>query len=117
MHVPLLPFWTVRIPLRDPARFIARLMPLVAPTPSYIKAVRDRYPFVGAVTPSKLRLLSVEKGRNTYVPWVLGRILTPPEGSFVNVTLTLHPFALFLLRVFVDSCGWISASKEREACR
>jgi hypothetical protein len=59
--------------------------------------------FVGPITASGFKVTYVPQGRNTYAPWLIGDVRPRPDGSDIDVRVTLHPIAALVMVAFV--CG------------
>lgn len=53
--------------------------------------------FVGSVSPNAFRLLPTRRGRNTYQPWLLGKMTPRPDGTEIRIVQTLHPIGIVII--------------------
>jgi hypothetical protein len=53
--------------------------------------------FVGSVSTDSFKIYRNIRGRNTYLPWLVGKIHTNNEGSQIVVSMSLHPLSVFVL--------------------
>jgi hypothetical protein len=58
-----------------------------------------RFDFVGSVSPQGFRLLPTIRGRNTYQPWLRGRMTPRPDGTEIRIVQTLHPIGIAIIVV------------------
>lgn len=56
-------------------------------------------PFTGRVRDRTFRISQVVRGRNSFIPWVWGRVDQTPTGARLKVTMLMHPFVL-VFRLF-----------------
>ena len=57
--------------------------------------------FLGVVDSKGFRIMRIIRGRNTYLPWLLGEVTpTDLKGSRVKVLMILHPIAIFVMLAF-----------------
>jgi|SRR5262249_21063186 len=69
----------------------------VSPKPSWMRRLwARRGGFEGVVRRNKFRINSVSAGRNSFLPYLWGRIEPTKGGSIVRVLISLHPFSVAL---------------------
>jgi hypothetical protein len=79
----------------EPSEIVARLKTVTSRFLWYKFPPRDK-DFVGSIFTDGFRMYRNIRGRNTYLPWLIGKIHANDEGSQI-VVIILHPIAIFLL--------------------
>lgn len=97
-----IPYRKVHIVSPHPADMLAeRLRLRTSPRQRWFRAMDGQFDFVGSVSPSDFRLVPTIRGRNTYLPWLLGRMTPRPDGTEIQVVQTLHPIAIAAMLAFL----------------
>ena len=105
-QVFLIPYQKIELwSAASPSDFLARLRRLTA-GPS------DEAPFQGVVGSDSFRLLPTIKGRNTYLPWLRGRVVASPTGTLITMRATLHPVAALFMTALVVGPQCVILRKE-----
>ena len=60
-----------------------------------------QFDFVGPVSPTAFRLLPTRRGRYTYQPWLLGRMIPRSDGTEIQIVRTLHPSGIVIIVSFL----------------
>jgi hypothetical protein len=68
--------------------------------PWFRSLVGRGFDFTGSVSSGEFRLMPVIRGRNTYQPWLVGRIYPRPEGSIIRLLETFHPIQIGIIVAF-----------------
>jgi hypothetical protein len=76
------------------AEFTARLASITSPSQPWFRSLVGRYEFIGTVSPQGFKLTPVIRGRNTYLPRVVGVLKLSNGHTEVEVTQALHPVAI-----------------------
>ena len=63
----------------------------------WFRAPVPQFDFVGSVSPKTFRLLPSRRGRNTYTPWLRGRLTPLPDGTKIKLVQTLHPAGIVII--------------------
>ena len=63
----------------------------------WFRSPAGQFDFVGSVSPDALRLLPTSRGRNTYQPWLLGRMTPRSDGTEIRIVQTLHPIGILII--------------------
>lgn len=95
-----------------PSTFVARLRQVTASKQRLFGALPPEIRFVGAVGPDTFRLAPVIRGRNTYLPWLRGRVVPTATGTAVSLTATLHPVAIVAMLAFLAWVQYLAVSVE-----
>src|SRR5947208_74330 len=81
-----------------PGVALARLDPFVKKRYRGQRAGED---FHGKLTPDGFRVSRIIEGRNTYLPWVRGKLVPKRDGGTeVRIVSSLHPVALLIVVLF-----------------
>jgi hypothetical protein len=56
-----------------------------------------KFDFVGSISLDAFRLIPSAPGRDTYQPWVRGRMTARPDGTEIKVVQTLHPIGVLII--------------------
>ena len=67
----------------------------------WFRSPAPQFDFVGSVSPNAFRLLPTIRGRNTYQPWLLGRMTPRPDGTEIRIVQTLHPIGIVIIVGFL----------------
>jgi hypothetical protein len=93
---------------------IARLQTITEP--KWWRRPKDKK-FIGNVSVDRFRILPIIRGRNTYLPWLLGSVApSATGGARITAIMTLHPIAIMVMVALVGLAvqpsqaqgGWIS---------
>ena len=80
----------------DPSEIVARLGKVTARFLWYKFPPKEK-DFVGTIFSDGFRIFRNIRNRNTYLPFLLGRINENENGSLIVVTMTLHPIAVLIM--------------------
>ena len=67
----------------------------------WFQSPAPQFDFVGKVSLKGFRLVPAIRTRNTYQPWVLGRITARPDGTEIRIVQTLHPAGIVVIVTFL----------------
>jgi hypothetical protein len=96
----------------DPPELASRLRSVtVAGHPSFRK-LPSHVNFVGKVTGEKFRVVPAIRGRNTYLPWLVGTIQAETTGTVVTVVMTLHPIAIIAVLALLGGGQYLAIVRE-----
>ena len=101
MKIPGLPYQrkTIESSL-DLEQFQEMLKMNTIPKQPWFKDISDNYKFIGKITDHSFKLIPTAKGRNTYLPWIIGSYRPRIDGCSVNIIFILHPVAIILMLFF-----------------
>jgi len=68
--------------------------------PWFRSLVGRGFDFTGSVSASEFRLMPVVRGRNTYQPWLVGRVSPRGGGSTISLLETFHPIQISIIVAF-----------------
>src|SRR3979490_465495 len=63
----------------------------------WFRSPAGQFDFVGSVSLNAFRLVPTTRGRNTYSPWLLGRMTPHPDGTEIQIVQTLHPIGIAII--------------------
>jgi len=66
--------------------------------------------FVGRVTPSGFRAMRTPSGRDSYNPWILGKLVSLDQGCEVRLTFVVHPVVALIMIVLSAIVLWIAGT-------
>lgn len=96
----------------DADKFQTRLKLITSSKRLWFKQLKEEYKFIGKISNNSFRLLPNIKGRNTYLPRILGNVTPSTNGCKISVALTLHPIAIILVLAFFVFGEYLAFSKE-----
>jgi hypothetical protein len=67
----------------------------------WFRSPAPQFDFVGKVSLNGFRLVPAIRDRNTYQPWVLGRMTPRPDGTEIQIVQTLHPTGIVIIVSFL----------------
>ena len=67
----------------------------------WLRSPAPQFDFVGPVSPTAFRLLPTRRGRYTYQPWLLGRMIPRSDGTEIQIVRTLHPSGIVIIVSFL----------------
>jgi hypothetical protein len=67
----------------------------------WFRSPAPQFDFVGKVSLKGFRLVPAIRTRNTYQPWVLGRMTPRPDGTEIQIVETLHPTGIVIIVTFL----------------
>ena len=101
MKIPGFPFLKTTIESHlDVVQFQEMLRRNTISKQPWFKDISENYLFVGKITNKSFRLIPTIKGRNTYLPWIIGSYAPDVNGCSVNMIMTIHPMAVILILFF-----------------
>jgi hypothetical protein len=94
----LVPYRRIHIVSPHSAEVLAeRLRLQTSPRWPWFRSPAGQFDFVGSVSPNDFRLLPTNRGRNTYQPWLLGRMTPRVDGTEIRIVQTLHPAGIIII--------------------
>jgi hypothetical protein len=98
----LLPYRQIEIESPHAPEEIAELLRVktVQRQPWFRSLARSGFEFTGTVSTNQFRIMPVIQGRNTYQPWLIGRIVPQPGGSKIHLLQTFHPVQIVIISAF-----------------
>jgi hypothetical protein len=90
----------------SPGEVKSRVSEQVSPTftGNFFENITKRYPapFKGYVTNNEFKIVPVIVGRNSFIPYIKGKVESTDSGSRVHITMTLlEPIQIFIAIVFL----------------
>ena len=67
----------------------------------WFRSPAPQFDFVGKVSQNRFRLVPTLRGRNTYTPWLLGRMKPRSDGTEIQIVRTLHPTGIVVIAAFL----------------
>ena len=98
----LVPFREIRVVSPHSAEVIAERLRLhTSRRWPWFRSPAPQFDFVGKVSLKGFRLVRAIRDRNTYQPWVLGRMTPLPDGTEIQIVQTLHPTGIVIIVSFL----------------
>ncbi len=66
--------------------------------------------FIGRVTPSGFRAVRTPSGRDSYNPWILGKLVSLDQGCEVHLTFVVHPVVALIIIVLSAIVLWTAGT-------
>ena len=108
----LVPYRKTQISSPHPPSVIAeRLGERTCARQPWFRSLVGRFDFIGSVSSRKFRLTPVIRGRNTYLPWLVGHIRPRPDGSTIHIVETFHPIQIAIIVGFFTFGGVVVGGK------
>lgn len=102
VEIPFIPYRRVTIlSEEDSSQFVSKLAEVTLHIRPWFKHAPKGVQFIGKVNSDTFRLAPFIRGRNTYLPWLLGRVHSDARGTSISITMTLHPIAMFAMLFFI----------------
>jgi hypothetical protein len=93
-----IPYRKIHIVSPHSAEVLAERLHLhTSPRWPWFRSPAGQFDFVGSVSPNAFRLLPTIRGRNTYQPWLLGRMTPRSDGTEIRIMQTLHPIGIVII--------------------
>jgi hypothetical protein len=108
----LFPYRQTEISSPHPPEVVAeRLRERTSARQPWLRSLVGRFDFIGSVSASEFRLTPVIRGRNTYLPWLVGHISPRPDGSTIRIVETFHPIQIGIIVAFFAFGGVVVGGK------
>jgi len=85
---------------RSPELIADQLRQVTARRTPWFKSTCGKFDFVGSISSSGFRLSPVERGRNSYLSVLHGRIFSSDAGTEIKIAVGLHPSVIVVILVF-----------------
>jgi hypothetical protein len=96
-----------------PSEASSRIYALTRPKPNFFESIgqifsssNDLQPFMGKVEPSAFRIQRGIHGRNSFLPYVWGKIAPLQTGSRVTVNMFMHPLVIIFMVCWLSMVGY-----------